>query len=118
MLPQLCQHMTRNMPWLPTPLYRLLPTVHPVPCTMSMLSHGTSFPYLPTPHAIQLTPPPPGVNHYETLRRIETEARRQVEASRTLSAYLASMTNSALSSSWGGGSTDTSLRSLQTQPVS
>ena len=55
------------------------------------------------PHAVQLTPPPPGVNHYETLRKIEAEARRQVEASRTLSAYLASMTNSALSSSvWGG----------------
>ena len=49
------------------------------------------------------TPPPPGVSHYETLRRIEAEARKQVEASRTLSAYLASMTNTALASSVEGG---------------
>ena len=43
------------------------------------------------------------MNHYETLRRMEVEARRQVEASKTLSAYLAYMTNQALSSSAVGG---------------
>ena len=55
------------------------------------------------PRNMPFTPPPPGVSHYETLRRIEAEARKQVEASRTLSAYLASMTNTALSSSVEGG---------------
>ena len=55
------------------------------------------------PYARQFTPPPPGVNHYEVLRRMEMEARRQVEASKTLSAQLAYMTNQALSSSVEGG---------------
>ena len=43
------------------------------------------------------------MNHYEVLKRIKAEARRQVEASRQLYAYLASyMTNTAISSSMGG----------------
>ena len=49
-------------------------------------------------------PPPPGTPHYETLRRLEAESRRQVEASRQLNAYLAfMMTNQAMFSSAVGG---------------
>ena len=52
----------------------------------------------------QFTPPPPGTPHYETLRRLEAESRRQVEASRQLNAYLAfMMTNQAMFSSAVGG---------------
>ena len=49
-------------------------------------------------------PPPPGVPHYDTLRRLEEESRRHIQASRQLNAYLASiMTNTAMSSSTVGG---------------
>ena len=52
----------------------------------------------------QFTPPPPGTPHYEMLRRLEAESRRQVEASKQLNAYLAfMMTNQAMSSSAVGG---------------
>ena len=52
----------------------------------------------------QFVPPPPGVSHYELLRRLEEESRKQVEASKQLSAYLALiMTNTAMSSSGEGG---------------
>ena len=52
----------------------------------------------------QFVPPSPGVPHYEVLRHLEAESRRQAEASKQLSAYLASiMANQALSSSREGG---------------
>ena len=52
----------------------------------------------------QFVPPQPGVPHYDLLRRREEETRRQAEASRQLSAYLAYiMTNTAFASSGGGG---------------
>ena len=60
---------------------------------------------MPAPYqSQQFVPPQPGVSHYDLLRRLEEETRRQAEASRQLSAYLASiMTNTAFSSSGGGG---------------
>lgn len=74
-----------------------------LPGSSSHLQPGSNSHFQP-PARTAFLPPPPGVPHYEELKRIESEARRQVEASRQLTAYLASyMTNTALSSWWVGG---------------
>ena len=75
------------------------------------------------PHMLpvhQFTPPPPGVPHYNTLRRLEEETRRQVQSSKELHAYLAfMMTSQAMSSSgWGGiPSSYAHAQSTQLQPA-
>ena len=67
----------------------------------------TNQPIFPSrgPHIVRVLPPaPPGMPHYDVLRRMEIEARQQAEASKQLSAYLASiMANTAVYSSWVGG---------------
>ena len=62
--------------------------------------------------APRFTPPPPGVSHYDVLRSLEAESRRQAEASTQLAAYLASIVTNTALSSWGEGG----IYSSQQQP--
>ena len=89
---------TANMPTYQTamPAFQAPMPAYQTPLPVHHAPHPPTYPHF--------LPPPPGLPHYEELRRMEAEARRQVEASRQLSAYLASyMTNTALSSLPLGG---------------
>ena len=107
---------SHNMPTPAQPTHVKPVDVHHPQPTHALPAHAMPVPgpAAPPHHSPPFTPPLPGVNHYEVLKRIKAEARRQVEASRQLYAYLASyMTNTAMSSSMGGGS----IYSYQPVPV-
>ena len=83
---------------------------HPAPAPQPTQPHPMMLQAQPhhagpqRPALRQFSPPPPGVPHYDTLRRLEEESRRHAQVSRELNAYLASiLTSQAMSSSAVGG---------------
>ena len=107
--PEPSRHADQHLPHMGFPPQPLPP--HPAPEQPVLRPQHVSYQKPGGGHLF--TPPAPGVPHYDLLRRLEEESRRQALASRELHAYLASiMTNQALSSSVVGG-----IQSYQLQPV-